>query len=534
MLDEPQVRSADHLAGLDPQGLMQLALPEGDGPGDAPAGFVPPEPHELAACFPELEILELIGRGGMGCVYKARQKHLDRLVALKILPPELGDDPAFAERFTREARTLARLVHPNIVTIHDFGQTCGLSYLVMEYVDGMNLRERLQSDGLSPAEVLPIIPRLCDALQYAHDEGVVHRDIKPENILFDRRGHVKLADFGLAKLVAAAAGGETVLTQSRQTMGTPYYMAPEQWRSPHAVDHRADIYALGVVCYEMLTGQLPLGRFDPPSHKVAVDGRLDEILLRAMQGEPQARYQRADELGQDVDYVARTANDPLRIVPQLPRRMRTLLPGVVEAAQVALRPAVRLLKSFAAWLREFWREFPFPTVAACGFIAAVTALPWVVASEIRPTIWDPIGRVVQSEPVERAFVGYETWTRLGGMNFENYWPAVAAGVIAFLALFRRRLGLRSELLSVCLCLYGMAHIYFIYESRQYGAYWQRDLRDAQLTAAPLVVGATFAVLLVGNLVSMAWRICVSAKGQRSVGSLCRSFGRLLISECRDV
>ncbi|MHB8974249.1 MAG: serine/threonine-protein kinase [Pirellulaceae bacterium] len=194
--------------------------------------FVPPTVEEVAARFPQLEILGLLGRGGMGAVYKARQKELDRLVAVKILPPEVSADAAFAERFTREARALARLSHPKIVTVYDFGRTGdGLFYFVMEYVDGVNLRQAIQSGGMTPKEALAIVPQICDALQFAHDEGIVHRDIKPENILIDKKGRVKIADFGLAKLVGHAPG-DVSLTGTQQVMGTLRYMAPEQsdWR----------------------------------------------------------------------------------------------------------------------------------------------------------------------------------------------------------------------------------------------------------------------------------------------------------------
>jgi serine/threonine protein kinase len=258
-------------------------------PGPLPG---PPGLEVLARHFPHLEILELLGQSGMGVVYKARQPKLDRLVALKILPPETGRDPAFAERFAREARALAKLTHPRIVGIYDFGQSDGLFYLLMEYVDGVNLRSLLRQGRLKPEEALRIVPQICEALQDAHEEGVVHRDIKPENILLDRKGRVKIADFGLAKLLGPKTS-DSVLTGSRQVMGTPHYMAPEQMEKPLQVDHRADIYSLGVVFYEMLTGELPLGRFDPPSRKVAVDGWLDGVILRALEKEPERRYQQS-------------------------------------------------------------------------------------------------------------------------------------------------------------------------------------------------------------------------------------------------
>ena len=184
---------------------MKVAMATGTVAGQEKPGFTPPGIEELAPKFPQLEIIELIGRGGMGAVYKARQKELDRIVALKILPPGIGDDAAFAERFAREAKALARLNHPGIITIHDFGRADGLYFFVMEFVDGVNLRQLLASGRVSPREALAIVPQICDALQYAHDQGIVHRDIKPENILLDRRGRVKVADFGLAKIVEGRA-----------------------------------------------------------------------------------------------------------------------------------------------------------------------------------------------------------------------------------------------------------------------------------------------------------------------------------------
>jgi hypothetical protein len=263
----------------------------------------PPTAGEVARLFPQLEILELIGKGGMGAVYRARQPALDRVVALKILSPRADRGSGFADRFNREARALARLSHPNIVAVHEFGQVKDLHYLIMEFVDGVNLRQMEKGGRLSPREALQIIPPICDALQYAHDEGVVHRDIKPENILVDRKGRVKIADFGLAKILGQDLQ-DLRLTGEGQVMGTPHYMAPEQVEKPQAVDHRADIYSLGVVFYELLTGELPLGRFPPPSRKVQIDVRLDDVVLHALEKEPERRYQHAGEVKTDVETIA--------------------------------------------------------------------------------------------------------------------------------------------------------------------------------------------------------------------------------------
>ena len=234
--------------------------------------------------------------------------------------PNIARDPAFAERFNREARAMAMLSHPHIVTVYDFGQTVspllpgegpgvraaeaygGLYYFLMEFVDGLTLRQLLEAGKLAPPAALAIVPQICEALQYAHDKGVVHRDIKPENILMDRSGQVKIADFGLAKLVGREAK-DFSLTGAGQVMGTPHYMAPEQIEHPQEVDHRADIYSLGVVFYQMLTGELPIGHFAPPSQRVQVDVRLDEVVLRALEKEPQLRYQQASEVKTQLETI---------------------------------------------------------------------------------------------------------------------------------------------------------------------------------------------------------------------------------------
>jgi len=274
------------------------------------ASFQAPTISEIAAAFPQLEILELIGHGGMGAVYRARQPHLERTVALKVLPKSLAAAPEFTERFTREARMLARLAHPNIVGIFDFGESGGYHYLLMEYVDGVNLRQAMKAGRFSPSQALAVVPEICEALQFAHDEGVLHRDIKPENILLDTKGRIKIADFGIAKLLVDTARGIT-LTQG-VAPGTPQYMAPEQFEQPATVDHRADIYSLGVVLYEMLTGELPIGRFAAPSAKVGVGSEVDEVVFRALEKERDRRQQSASEVKTDIAGMVRPLADAPR------------------------------------------------------------------------------------------------------------------------------------------------------------------------------------------------------------------------------
>jgi hypothetical protein len=349
--------------GLCPACLLKrgIATEGGVPPGTPP--FTPPSLAELAKLFPQLEIIEPIGQGGMGAVYKARQPALDRLVALKILAPRSGGDLDFSGRFTREARALARLSHPNIVAVHDFGQVSLLSppdplsrrspgeggsplnYFLMEYVDGPNLRQVEQAGKLTPREALQIIPQICAALQFAHDEGVVHRDIKPENVLLDKKGRVKIADFGLAKILGQEA--DFRLTGARDVMGTPHYMAPEQVEKPQEVDHRADIYSLGVVFYEMLTGELPLGKFEPPSHRAQVDVRLDDVVLRSLEKSPARRYQHVSEVKTQVETIA-TSAAPLQ-APAESGAAASPLPRFQIIAFTAASVLMALLLLFVGW-----------------------------------------------------------------------------------------------------------------------------------------------------------------------------------------
>ena len=291
-----------------PGGLCPRCLLDGaNAPTDAGLGtqsWKTPTLAEIASAFPELEVLGHLGTGGMGCVYRVRERDSGRISALKVLPRELATDPAFVERFEREARTLSRLRHPHIVGVHGFGQAGGFCFLLMEFVDGANLRQALRSGRFTPQQALALIPPICEALQAAHSQGVLHRDIKPENLLLDAEGRVKIADFGIAKLLegpGASAGEAYTLTRTGARIGTPHYMAPEQVETPDQVDHRADIYSLGVVFYELLTGELPLGRFPAPSIKAGLDTRVDDIVFRALAKERELRQQSADQVKAEVE-----------------------------------------------------------------------------------------------------------------------------------------------------------------------------------------------------------------------------------------
>jgi serine/threonine protein kinase len=268
----------------------------------------PPSPEELQRMLPQFEVECLIGRGGMGAVYRGIQSSLERTVAIKLLPPAIEEqDGAFAERFKNEARLMGRMNHPAIVSVYDFGRTTeGQLYFVMEYVDGTDVQRMIAREGRLPSEhALAVTAHLCDALGYAHKQGIVHRDIKPSNVLIDREGRVKVADFGLAKLTTNTQNSG--LTQTGMAMGTPDYVAPETLMFGSDVDGRADLYAVGVMLYQMLTGDIPRGMFKMPSQKFqSIDPRFDDIVRRALEHDRDERYQSSLELRRDLDVILST------------------------------------------------------------------------------------------------------------------------------------------------------------------------------------------------------------------------------------
>lgn len=340
----------DAVNGCCPRCLMAGAMqPTQAGEAAPPIAALTPE--ELAPHFPQLDLLECLGRGGMGVVYKARQKSLNRLVALKLLAPERANDPQFAARFEREAHALAALNHPNIVDVYDFGQAGGFYFLLMEFVDGVNLRQLLQAKRLTPKEALSIVSPICDALQCAHDHGILHRDIKPENLLIDKTGVVKIADFGIAKIIHSETD-PPVCSETGQTggsaslpIGTPDYVAPEQVNG--TADHRADIYSLGVVLYEMLTGERPKDKLEAPSKRVQVDIRIDEIVLRALEKTPELRFATAAEFRTQVEAVTNDCDPPVPPAMPVPTHKHSSIPRdfwiVLLIAFPALTPLVLAL-----------------------------------------------------------------------------------------------------------------------------------------------------------------------------------------------
>jgi uncharacterized protein YndB with AHSA1/START domain/predicted Ser/Thr protein kinase len=295
-------------------------------------GFIPPTPEELARRISNLEVTELLGQGGMGVVYKGRQPLLDRNVAIKVLRPDYQTDGTFQERFIREARTLAKLRHPYIVTVFDVGKSDQLYYLVMEFVEGASLRQLLVDDKISERDTLEYVQQIAEALQHAHDAGIVHRDVKPENVLVDALGRVRLVDFGLATLFGPNAARSP---DDNRVAGTLGYMAPEQLATPETVDHRADIYSTGVVFYEMLAKELPKAERLPPSAKAATDPRLDPIVLRAIEREPGRRYQAARQLHSEITDVARTPESTIRLEQRVSAPVEDVFNAWLEPRRMA-------------------------------------------------------------------------------------------------------------------------------------------------------------------------------------------------------
>jgi len=321
---------ADGTNGLCPACLMAEAMK----PTGPKLQWVPPTAEELHAVLPQYEIVKMLGRGGMGAVYMGRQTSLDRPVAIKILSAQLEDsDMGFKERFKNEARAMAKLNHPGIVSVYDFGETPdGLLFIVMEYVDGTDVARMMAKDGRMHTEhAMAITAHVCDALAYAHERGIIHRDIKPANIMVGYDGEVKVADFGLAKV---NSGGTTLgLTQSGMAMGTLHYMAPESLMLGTSVDHRADIYAVGVMLYHMLTGKLPQGMFKMPSLLVpGLDPRYDGIIAKGIMEDREARYQSVGEMRRDLDGiltqpVAKVEAEVSQAPAALPTMARPQRPG---------------------------------------------------------------------------------------------------------------------------------------------------------------------------------------------------------------
>ena len=281
-----------------------------------PIGFVAPDSADLAEFFPGYEIQGLIAAGGMGAVYCAVQKSLERTVALKILPLELSKDVAFCEGFAAEAKAMARLNHPNLIGVYDFGEMNGMLFIIMEFVPGKSIFHSAHGQAIDQNEVIRLISDICDGLTHAHENGIIHRDIKPSNILLDLNAQPKIGDFGLARPI------ERKIQEGEEIFGTPHYTAPEVVNAPHLVDHRADIFSVGVMLHELLTGRLPADDPRSASSIVRCDPRLDAIIKRATHISPAARYANVVDMTADLQAITAT---PASAQPNQPNQSNRIM-----------------------------------------------------------------------------------------------------------------------------------------------------------------------------------------------------------------
>ncbi len=283
---------------------------------EAHTTFTPPDPEFLAQLLPGYQIIRLIACGGMGAVYEAVQLSLDRGVAIKILPQEFTADESFRAAFETEAKAMARMNHPNLISVYDFGEVGGMLFITMEYVPGLSLFEAANGQPILQGETVPLIASICRGLAHAHENGIIHRDIKPANILLNHHNEPKIGDFGLARPL------ERQIEEGEEIFGTPGYTAPEVVERPQSIDHRADIYSIGILLHELLTGMLPTADPRPASAICRCDPRFDTIIRKATHPVASERFNSATEIANEVEKIQTSAG-----------------PRVLQTTASAARPA---------------------------------------------------------------------------------------------------------------------------------------------------------------------------------------------------
>jgi hypothetical protein len=386
--------------------------------------FDAPGVEELQPLFPGYEVSLFVAQGGMGAVYKAHQVSLDRPVAIKILPRQFGEDPQFRESFQAEARAMARLNHPNLIAVYDFGAIDGMLYIIMEYVEGKSLFHSAHGKTVEQVEAARLAAGICQGLAHAHQHQILHRDIKPANILLTAHAEPKIGDFGLARPVGHHEGEETIF-------GTPGYTAPEVLNHPERVDQRADLYSTGVILYELLTGHLPGESWQPPSAVAKVDPAFDPIVRRAMHPSPEMRYADAKEMAEHLESLAARLKGPL--VRKGPAAGAAAAPSAAPRAMPGTRPARPVLSSaksasFPAWAGVL--IVVLLVVGIVGFIAASSgggdappqsggATPAAGPPETPAAAKEPARQRPEPKPGQRPAIRDETRKR------ERDMPAVA-------------------------------------------------------------------------------------------------------------
>ena len=298
-----------------------------------PPTFVAPDPEELRELLPAYAVDAFVAQGGMGAVYRAHQKSLDRPVAIKILPREFGRDADFRSRFEAEAKAMAKVNHPNLISVHDFGEVDDMPYIVMEYVDGKSLHHSAHGKAIDQQEAGRLALGICEGLAHAHEADIIHRDIKPANILLDSKARPKIGDFGLARAVESTEGDSIIF-------GTPGYTAPEVIKNPDSVDKRSDVFSTGAILYELLTGELPGSPYVPASQRGAVDPRFDKIIRRATHPSPSLRYADGAAMAADLRPLLEALQKPgAALVTRAPATSETSSEGTVAKAATPATPA---------------------------------------------------------------------------------------------------------------------------------------------------------------------------------------------------
>ncbi len=334
--------------------------------------FEAPEVEEVSRLFPSYEVLGLIACGGMGAVYHAIQTSLERPVAIKILPREFSMDAEFRASFESEAKAMAKLNHPNLIGVYDFGEAGGLLFIVMEYVAGQSLHQAAHGCAVEHADAINLVIGVCHGLAHAHEFGILHRDIKPSNILLDGQMNPKIGDFGLAR------GLERQIEEGEQIFGTPGYTAPEVLRPPFKIDQRADLFSVGVMIHELLTGHLPDVDPRPASQICGCSPRLDAVIARATNPDPNRRYSSALELAKELAQIMAVPNRTLRtgaaIKQAKPRATSPALSKPLLKAPVAPDPQGSSKPAHNALSRPVQSALSRPTAAPTSPTATAAAL----------------------------------------------------------------------------------------------------------------------------------------------------------------